>query len=88
MGPVAPPNRFVTFCEVTFGKPQDWLTEGPDHEGFISYTHQGDVSTITITRTDGKVLSFDVIGIYLVQIRENFIKFFGAEGDPSGGQFH
>jgi len=84
------PNRFVIFSEVMFD-PYAWdRFDPPDKEGFVTYSHQSGhpSSTIKITRSDGKVLSFEVSGDYSVQIRENVIRFFGTAGEPSGGHFH
>ncbi len=83
------PNRIVTFSEVMF-VPFAWeVSEQPNHEGFFTYNHfyNTDPSTVTITRSDGKVLSFEVSGDFYVQMRENVIRFVGIEGQPSGYPF-
>jgi len=83
------PNRIVTFSEVMF-VPFVWNVIGqPDNEGFVTYNHnpQTGPSTITITRSDGKVLSFEVREDYSVQMHKNIIKFFGKEGEPPGYPF-
>lgn len=83
------PNRIVTFSEVMF-VPYAWAVIGhPDNEGFVTYNHnpQTEPSTIAITRSDGKVLSFEVTEDYSVQMRDNIIKFSGREGLPSGEPF-
>jgi hypothetical protein len=78
-------TRLVTFSEVMLGQPS-WHSEGRlDSEGFVTYTHraQDDRSTVIITRSDGKVLSFDVVGGFSVHIRENVIRYIAAEGPAS-----
>ena len=77
-------TRLVTFSEVMLGQPS-WHSEGrPDPEGFVTYTHRAqDASTVIITRSDGKVLSFDVVGGFSVNIRENVIRFIAASGPAS-----
>ena len=55
------PNRIVTFMELNFS--QNWELFGlPDYDGFVNWrlieTEGEQVGSISITRSDGKVLSF------------------------------
>jgi hypothetical protein len=83
--------RYVTFSEVLLSS-SSWSYDGnPDPEGFVTYTYQSvenGSTTITITRSDGKVLSFNAPNDqYKVQMRENVIKFRAGAGDPSAEPF-
>ena len=83
-------TRFVTFSEVILGP--GWSSLNPDYEGFVTYHHPStseDPSSITITRSDGKVLSFDVGASdnFSVQIRENVIRYQAGPTDPAGQPF-
>ena len=71
------PFRFVTFIEVNFSG--DWAGGEFSDDGFQNwylYDDQGQNSgSISITRSDGKVLSFDVTDdLFAVQTRENVIR--------------
>ena len=73
------PNRIVTFLEVHFSR--NWQPDvQPDpYTEFISWnlylTQEGESGSISITRSDGKVLSFDVTNNSgIVQTRENVIR--------------
>jgi hypothetical protein len=84
------PNRFVVFAEVVL-EPQGWSGSGePDNEGFATYTHSkhDPYSTVTITRSDGKVLSFEVRDDSFFKIRENVIRFPSSAGMHSDEPFH
>jgi hypothetical protein len=81
-------TRFVTFSEVILGP--GWSSLNPDYEGFVTYHHPEDQdypSSVTITRSDGKVLSFEVLLDFKVQIRENVIRFYGGPTEPAGQPF-
>jgi hypothetical protein len=85
------PTRLVTFIEVKFSR--NWR---PDEQadpstGFVSWTLYLDepdpTGSISITRSDGKVLSFDQTAVGLVvQTRDNVIRwsaypeFVGSDG--------
>ena len=94
MSGVYPLNRLVTFIEVNFS--QNWYITGlPDpYDGFVSWGINDAVTdptpSISITRSDGKVLSFEVtegsFGIE-IQTRENVIRFSSIPGQPSAGPF-
>jgi hypothetical protein len=89
------PNRIVTFSEVIFSP--NWIgAEYPDpYTGFVSYaieeasTPEENYGTVTITRSDGKVLSFEVCreDDCAVQIRENIIRFASLERLHTDGPF-
>jgi hypothetical protein len=87
------PNRIVTFLEINFSP--NWApTELPNpYDGFVewsmTYTEVEPVGSISITRTDGKVLSFTVTGNPgIVLIRENVIRWSSNEDIPgSDGPF-
>jgi len=75
-------TRFVTFSDVMLGP--GWLQSNP----FTYYhAHGTEPVSITITRSDGKVLSFDVSGDFSLQIiRENVITF-NAAPEQAGKPF-
>lgn len=85
------PNRLVTFLEVYFSR--NWQPDPqPDpYDGFVSWKFTLDepdpTASISITRSDGKVLSFNVTDdLFAVQTRENVIRwssyqeFVGSDG--------
>jgi len=89
------PNRIVTFTEVNF-TPNWQGAQYPDpYSGFVSYaipkgnTPEENYGTVTITRTDGKVLSFEVShdDYCAVEIRENIIRFASLERLHTDGPF-
>lgn len=86
-------TRFITFSEVNLGP--GWSSLNPDNEGFVTYNHppasdpHAADSSITITRSDGKVLSF-VVGAsedFQVQIGENVISYEAGPDEPAGRPF-
>lgn len=85
-------NRIVTFCEVHFS-PGWYPDEHPDtYTGFVHYklSEALESGSISITRSDGKVLYFDVLrrdGIPDVLIRENVIKWNSYPQFHSDGPF-
>jgi len=86
-------NRIVTFMEVNFS--QNWEFFGlPDYDGFVNWrlieTEGEQVGSISITRSDGKVLSFFVTStLFVFQTRENVIRWpsSGADFPGSDGPF-
>lgn len=72
------PNRMVTFLEVNFSPADSWSPESiPDpYDGFFTWQlSQGVTGSISITRSDGKVLQFNVPnneGVF--RIRDNIIR--------------
>lgn len=73
------PNRIVTFLEVNFS--QNWYSESPPdpYDGSADWNvflaGDGAFGSISITRSDGKVLYFDVTNNDgVVQTRENVIR--------------
>jgi hypothetical protein len=76
------PNRIVTFLEVNFSR--NWFPESqPNPDGFVNwylYVPEAEGSgSISITRSDGKVLSFEVSSYdpnypFIVQTQENIIR--------------
>ena len=86
------PNRMVTFMEVNFSR--NWERPNPPDptDGFVSWQFIVDAvdppASISITRSDGKVLSFMVTdGTFAVQTRENVIRWssypeFGGSDGP------
>ncbi len=71
------PNRLVTFIEVNFSP--NWILHDLSDDGFINWEFSEDsgqdVGSISITRSDGKVLSFNVTDhSFGVQTRENVIR--------------
>jgi hypothetical protein len=80
-------NRIVTFSEVTL-EATDWaVTDCPDLQGFLTYTAVNEEASITITRSDGKVLDFDANAGYQVQLGENVIRFHSDLGQADDAQF-
>ncbi len=78
-------TRFVTFSEVMLGP--GWNQSDP-FRYYHAYGEDPSPSSITITRSDGKVLSFDVSGDFTVQfIGENIITFQAALDEPAGQPF-
>jgi len=89
------PNRIVTFYEVKFS-PNWYSAQYPDpYSGFVSYeiqqgqTPEENYGTVSITRTDGKVLAFEVSrdDNCAVEIRENIIRFASLERLHTDGPF-
>ena len=73
------PNRLVTFQEVNFSRNWDISNEPYTSDGFVSWKLELDVAdptgTISITRSDGKVLSFNVTDVkFAVQMLGNVIR--------------
>ena len=73
------PNRMVTFLEVNFS--QNWYRDRPPdpYDGFVDWNLyqavQGESGSLSITRSDGKVLYFDVTNNDgVVQTRQNVIR--------------
>ena len=73
------PNRIVTFIELNFSR--NWYRPNPPDptDGFVSWNFIMDAvdptPSISITRSDGKVLSFEVTDeLFAVQTRENVIR--------------
>ena len=69
--------RFATFVELNLSGA--WSGSFPDSEGFETWSlneDQGKYSgSVSITRSDGKVLSFEVTDeLFAVQTRENVIR--------------
>jgi hypothetical protein len=79
------PNRIVTFLEVIF---RNFTANGlPDpYTGFVDYgiPYPEEYGSLSITRSDGKVLSFEVARSedFVVAIRENVIVFSSTPGKP------
>ena len=82
-------NRIVTFSEVKL-EATDWVSH-PDGKRDCPcctfYTALNETSSITITRSDGKVLDFDPPRGYQVLICENVIEFHSDLGQPSDADF-
>jgi hypothetical protein len=80
------PNRLVTFLEVNFSS--NLLPDAyPDpYTGFVTWKFpEHESGSISITRWDGAVLSFDVTNnSFAVQTRENVIRW-SAYGDDFPG---
>jgi hypothetical protein len=82
-----PYNRIVTYSEVKL-EATDWsVTDCPDLQGFLTYTTVKGEASITITRSDGKVLDFDAKAGYHVQIGEDVIRFHSELGQPDDADF-
>ena len=86
------PNRFVTFYEVYLS--QSFSPVGPPDrdDGFVSYDLASgeDFGSISITRSDGKVLSFDVNrsdGVPVVEIGRNVIRWSAYSEFHADGPF-
>ncbi len=80
-------NRIVTYSEVKL-EATDWIvTDCPDFQGFLTYTAVNDEASITITRSDGKVLDFDANSGYQVQLGEDVIRFHSDLGRPDDVDF-
>jgi hypothetical protein len=80
-------NRIVTYSEVKL-EATDWsVTDCPDFQGFLTYTAVNDGSSITITRSDGKVLDFDIDSGYQVQLGEDVIRFHSDLGQADDADF-
>jgi hypothetical protein len=80
-------NRIVTYSEVKL-EATDWsVTDCPDFQGFLTYTSVNDEASITITRSDGKVLDFDIYSGYQVQLGEDVIRFHSDLGQPDDADF-
>ena len=86
------PNRLVTFIEVNFSR--NWYrTNCPDpYDKFVGWTFTLDApdptASISITRSDGKVLSFDVTAEnFAVQTRGNVIRWSSYPELGSDGSF-
>jgi len=78
-------TRFVMFSKVMLGP--GWEQSDP-FRYWHRYSEDSSPSSITITRSDGKVLSFDVSGDFTVQIiGENVIMFEAAPDEPAGKPF-
>ena len=77
------PNRMVTFLEVNFSPALSWSPERiPDpYDGFFTWQlSQGETGSISITRSDGKVLQFSVPNLDgVVQIRDTVIRWTAYE---------
>ncbi len=87
-------NRIVTFSEVFLSRA--FYADGrPDRDdGFVSYAfdeQKEQSGTVSITRTDGKILSFDVNikdGIPVIEIGGNVIRWSAFPEYHSDGPFH
>jgi hypothetical protein len=77
------PNRIVTFLEVNFSPAYSWSPQSiPNpYDGFFTWQlSQGGTGSISITRSDGKVLQFGVPNNDgVVQIRDNVIRWTAFE---------
>ncbi len=84
-------NRIVTFCEVHFSG--NWHPDRQPHDdGFVSYNliEGEEAGSISITRSDGKALYFEVLhrdGPPEVQIRDNIIRWNSYPAFHSDGPF-
>jgi hypothetical protein len=80
-------NRIVTYSEVKL-EATDWsVTDCPDFQGFLTYTAVNDDASITITRSDGKILDFDTFSGYQVQLGEDVIRFHSDLGQADDAVF-
>ncbi len=94
-GPNVYPNRIIMFSEVklplTWHAAQDYPNPTT---GFFTYVapeagtpFSEEPAPITITRSDGKVLSFDLKELDVIEIRDNVIRFYSPPGGSSDGPF-
>jgi hypothetical protein len=77
------PLRYATFVELLLSG--DWSSSGFTDDGFEGWylaDDQGQDSSLTITRSDGKVLSFPVTtSVSRIEIQNNLIRWTpGSEG--------
>lgn len=76
------PLRYATFVELLLSG--DWSSSGFTGDGFEGWylaDDQGQDSSLTITRSDGKVLSFPVTTNFRSEIQNNLIRWTpGSEG--------
>ncbi len=80
-------NRIVIYSEVKL-EATDWnVTDCPDFQGSLTYTAVNDEASITITRSDGKVLDFDINSGYQAQLGEDVIRFHSDLGQPDDADF-
>ncbi len=85
------PNRLVTFLEVNFSR--NWFIPNDPYtsDGFVKWVlSQGDSGSISITRSDSKVLSFNVTDAsFAVQTLGNVIRWssYGDDFPGSDGPF-
>lgn len=87
------PNRIVEFLEVNFS-PNWGAADYPKnpYDGFIGWgISLGESGSITVTRSDGKVLSFEVArdSEFIIEMRENVIRWSATSDFPgSDVPFH